>query len=70
MVTVVDMTGQNASFLLQVSYSCSLFKDKVDAFSLTVTMKSFVNRLIRKCWDCLHSKLHGAALYIDLESGG
>ena len=55
------MTGQDGSFLLQVYFYCTLFKDNVDAASLTTAQKSSVNRLIKKRWDSLHNDLHGAA---------
>ena len=48
-------------------YYCSLFKDNVDASSLTVRQKASVNRIMRERWDFLHNDLHGAAFCLDPE---
>ena len=63
------MPGQNAHafILLQVYYYCSLFKDNVDASSLSERQKASVNRIMRERWDFLHNDLHGAAFCMDPE---
>lgn len=57
----------SASIVLQVYYYCSLFKENVDASSLTERQKASVNRIMRERWDFLHNDLHGAAFCMDPE---